>query len=223
MSKRPFAIAGIVIFVVLLIAGVGSYVYWQSLKSTPQYSLALLVDAAKRDDQKTIDSLVDVDSVVDDFLPQITGKAVELYGRGLPPTIVGQLTKLAAPMLPAVKDKARAELPVLIRDRVERFGNVPFAAMVIGAERYLEIKVTGDTATVKSKLPEHPLELKMRRSGTRWQIVGVRDENLATDIAQKIGQEIIAIAMGGGVRKTNDSMNVGGLAELLKQAGELLR
>ena len=30
-------------------------------------------------------NLVDIDAVVDDFLPQITGKAIELYGRNLPP------------------------------------------------------------------------------------------------------------------------------------------
>jgi hypothetical protein len=143
-------------------------------------------------------------------------------GRGLPPAIVGQLTKVAAPMLPAVKDRARAVLPGLIRDRVGKFGNVPFAAMVLGAGQYLDIKVSGETATVKSKLPEHPLELKMRRNGERWQIVGVKDDQLATDIAKKIGQEIITIAMGG-INKTVNSLGVGNLADLLKQAEEIIR
>ena len=50
------------------------FFYWQSIKTTPQYSLALLVDAARRDDQAEIDKLVNVDAVVDDFVPQITDK-----------------------------------------------------------------------------------------------------------------------------------------------------
>lgn len=219
---RILKIIAAVVAVIFVIGAIGSYLYWQSLRSSPQYSLALLVDAAKRDDQQMIDSLISVDQVVDDFLPQITTKAVELYGRGLPPAIVGQLTKVAAPMLPAVKDRARAVLPGLIRDRVGKFGNVPFAAMVLGAGQYLDIKVSGETATVKSKLPEHPLELKMRRNGERWQIVGVKDDQLATDIAKKIGQEIIAIAMGG-INKTVNSLGVGNLADLLKQAEEIIR
>ncbi len=220
--RRIFKIIAGIVAAVLVIGAAGSYLYWQSLKTTPQYSLALLVDAAKRDDQPMIDSLVSVDQVVDDFLPQITAKAVELYGRGLPPAVVGQLTKVAAPVLPAVKDRARAVLPGLIRERVGKLGNVPFAAMVLGAGQYLDIKVSGDTATVKSKLPEHQLELKMRRNGARWQIIGVKDDQLATDIAKKIGQEIIAIAMSG-VTKTANSLGVGNLADLLKQAEEIIR
>ena len=47
-------------------------------------------------DQKTIDEVVDTNAVVDDFLPQITGKAVELYGRGLPPEIISRVSQIAA-------------------------------------------------------------------------------------------------------------------------------
>ena len=221
--RKRFLVIGLALVAVIsLIGSHGSYIYWQRLKDTPQYSLALLIDAAKRDDQNEIDELINIDNVVDDFLPQITVKAVEIYGRGLPPAIVGQLTKVAAPMMPAVKDRARAVLPGLIRERVERFGNVPFAAMVLGAGQYLDIKVSGDNAIVKSKLPEHPLELKMRRNGARWQIVGVRDEQLATDIAKKIGQEIISIAMGG-INKTANQLGIGNLADLLRQAEELIK
>ncbi len=206
----------------LLIAAVGTFVYWQSLKGTPQYSLALLVEAAKEDDKPAMDTLVDVDAVVDDFVPQVTGKAVELYGRGMPATIISQLTKLALPILPSVKERARDELPKLIRDRVATFGNVPFAAMVLGAGRYLDVTVTGDSAFVKSKIPEHPLELKMKRKGDRWQIVGVKDDNLATEIANKIGQEIIDVARSGGIQKAG-KIGVSTLTDLLKKADELIR
>ena len=222
MSKRPFAIAGFVLLGIVLVAGVGAFLYYQSLKRTPQYSLALLVDAAKRDDSAEIADLVDIGAVVDDFMPQVTNKAVELYGRGQPPEVLRNVARLALPLLPAVKERARAELPRVIRDRTARFGSVPFFAMVMGADQYLDIAVTGDTAIVKSKIPEHPLEMKMKRNGDRWQIIGVRDEQLATAIARKIGQEIMAIAVGGG-RKAADQFGIGNLTELLRQAEELVR
>ncbi len=212
-----------VVVLLLLVGGIGAYFYYQSLKSTPQYSLALLVDAAKRNDQSTIDSVLNVDAVVDDFVPQIMGKAAELYGRGLPPTVLDTLAGMATPVLPAVKERARAELPRLIRDRVERFPNAPFPAMVLGASRYLDITVVSDTAVVRSKLPEHPLELKMRRNGDRWQVTGVKDEQLATDIARRIGQQIIAIATNGLNKKTADTLGVENLADLLRQAEELVK
>ena len=213
----------LIFLLLLLFAGAGSYFYYQSLKSTPQYSLALLVDAAKRNDQATIDSVVNVDAVVDDFVPQITAKAAELYGKGLPPLVIDKLATVAAPVLPAVKDRARAELPRLIRDRVERLPNAPFIFQVLGASRYLDVAVTGDTAIVKSKLADHPLELKMRRNGDRWQVTGVRDEQLATDIARRIGQQIIAIATNGLNKKTAETLGVGNLADLLRQAEELVK
>lgn len=220
-GKIALLIAVPVAFLVL-VAAVGAFLYWQSLKGSPEYSLALLVEAAKADDKPAMDTLVDVDAVVEDFVPQVTGKAVELYGKGLPSSIISQLTKLALPILPSVKERARAELPRIIRDRVASLGNVPFAAMVLGAGRYLDITVTGDSAFVKSKIPEHPLELKMKRKGDRWQIVGVKDDNLATGIADKIGQEIIDVARGGGIQKAG-KLGVSTLTDLLKKADELIR
>ncbi len=223
MSKSLFAIAGIVLLSILAVVGLGCFLYYQSLKDTPQYSLALLVDAAKRDDKPEIDKLVDVDAVVDDFVPQITDKAVELYGRGLPPAIIGKVAKLATPLFPALKQRARTELPRVIRDRTERFGNVPFFAMVLGADKYLDIAVNGETALVKSKLPNHTFEMTMRRIDGRWQIAGVKDEKLATDIARAVGQQIISIAIGGLNKESADTLGVGNLADLLRQAEELIK
>src|SRR5687768_14192400 len=82
MPKRPFVIVGLTVLAVVLAGVIGGLVYYRGLRQTPQYSLALLIDAAKRDDKADINSLIDTDAVVDDFVPQITGKAIELYGRG---------------------------------------------------------------------------------------------------------------------------------------------
>ena len=223
-SRWKKVVAGLAIAaaLILLIVGVGSYLYWRSFKSTPQYSLALIVDAGRRSDQTALNELVDIDAVVDDFLPQITNKAVELYGRGLPPQVIGRVAQIAAPVLPAVKDRAREELPGAIRQKTERFGNVPFAAMVLGAERYLDIKVDGETATVRSKLPEHNFEVRMSRIGDRWKIVGLTDEPLATKIAQKIGQEIIGIA-ANGPNSGKSRIGLKNINELLKQAEEIFK
>ena len=223
MSKRPFIIAAVVALSILLIAGVGGLLYYQSLKQTPQYSLALLVDAAKRDDTQTVNELIDIDAVVEDFVPQIMTRAIELFGRGMPVGVVQKAAKLAEPIMPAIKDRVRAQLALVIRDRTERFGRVPFVVMVFGADRYLDFEVTGDTAIVKSKSGERPFQMKMRRSGDRWQIVGVRDDQLATDIARTIGQQIIEAATKGLTNEAADLLGVGKLADLLRQAEDLVR
>jgi hypothetical protein len=207
-----------------VVAGfIGGYLYWQSFKTTPQYALASLVDAARRDDKEAMDEYVSIDNIVDDFMPQITGKAVELYGRGLPPQTIARVERVATPVMPALKERARERLPALIRKKTERFESVPFAAMVIGADRYLDIRTTGDTSIVRSKLPQHSFEVKMQRNGKSWKIVSVRDEDLATDIAQRVGQEIIAVATNGGVDEAGERLGIRDLNTILQQAEKIFR
>lgn len=221
MLKRPFLLAVIIVASLFVVAGGGVFLYYQSLKDTPQYSLALIVDAAKRDDKAKVNELIDIDAVVDDFMPQIIKKAVELYGRGMPDAVIQKTASIAAPIMPAVKERARAQLALVIRDRTEQFGDVPFFAMVLGADKYLDVEIRGDTATVKSKT-SRPFVLIMRKDGTRWKIVAIRDEQLATDIARSIGQQVIEIATKGVTDEVADRLGVGKLAEILRQAGELV-
>lgn len=220
--KKAALIAAGSLAAITLVGGIVSYFYWQSLKATPQYSLALIVDAAKRDDQATVNRLVDIDAVVDDFVPQITEKAVELYGRGLPPTIIQQVARVAAPVMPAVKDRAREELPTAIKQKTAEFGWVPFEAMVLGAGEYLDVAIDGDNATVKSLVPEQEFEVRMRRTGESWKIVAVKDDKLATTIAQRVGQEIIAIATNGP-DSGRSRLGVQNINELLNEAEKIFR
>lgn len=217
--RKPFGklkIFGIALLALLLLVAVGGYLYLRSLEPTPQYSLALLVDAARRDDQAAIDELVDTDAIVEDFMPQITDKAVELYGRGLPPAVIKKVAEVAAPLMPAVKQRARAEVPNLVREKTKPFESFPFWAIVIGASRYLDILREGDKTAVKSKLADKPLELTMKRKGERWQTVAVRDEALARKIAEKIGQDLIEKAKKIGAKKTGEELGLENLDDVLK-------
>jgi hypothetical protein len=220
-KRRVFAkvlgVLAVLLVLVLIVGGVGGYFYWRHLKTTPQYSLALLVDAARRDDRKTVDELVDTDAVVDDFMPQITGKAVELYGRGLPPATLAKIERVAAPLMPAVKLRAREEIPNLIREKTQKFDKVPFWAIALGADKYVDITSENDKAFINSKLQERRLNLTMKRSGDKWQVVGVKDEELARQIAEKIGQQIITVANKGGIQKAGEQFGVQNLGEVIKQ------
>lgn len=206
---------GVAVLLALIGFAAAAYLYWRNMQHTPQYSIALIVDAARTGDEAAFNRLVDIDLVVDDFVPQITGKAVELYGRGLPPEVLSKAELAAAPFIPAIKEKARAELPKVIKAKTKQLENVPFAALVFGADRYLDIQIDGDRATVKSVRPEDSFTLKMRRDGERWVIVGLTDEQLAQSIAQRIGQELMRLAVAG-----NDT--AGSIDGLLKRLNGIL-
>jgi hypothetical protein len=111
----------------------------------------------------------------------------------------------------------------MIRKKTKRFESVPFAAMVMGADQYLDIRPDGDTAVVRSRLPEHAFEVRMQRNGSGWKIVSVRDGALATEIAQKVGEEIIAVASNGGASAAGERLGIRNLNLILRQAEEIFR
>ena len=225
--KKILKVLGIFIGLIVLLGSIAGFFYWQYLKTTPQYSLALLVDAARNKNQDQIENLVDYDAVVEEFVPQIIDKAVELYGRGLPEETVQQAKALATPILPVVKQRAKAELPKMIRQKTKSFEDVPFWAIAAGAGRYLDIRKEGDKAFVKSTQIKRPLEVVMQqKENGRWKIVELKDEKLAQTIARNIGQEIIGLAKNrssGEIEQMGKDLGLEGVEELLEKAKEIFK
>lgn len=219
-AGKILGILGVLLLGFLLVVGIGGYFYWQSLKTTPQYSLALLVDAARRDDQQQMAQLVDTEAVVESFVPQITDKAVELYGRNLPPAQITKVKETAAPLMPAIKQRAKEELPRVIREKTQPFESVPWWAIALGADRAVEIRTEADTAYVKSKIPEREIEVTMKRSGDLWKVVAIKDEPLARRIAEKIGQELITASTRGNLKKAGEKLGVQNLQDMIKKVEE---
>ena len=221
--RRGLKIFAAAVVAILLTISLAGYLYWRSLKTTPAYSLALIVDAARANDQESVDALVDSNALLEDFMPQVTAKAIELYGRGQPPDVIAKVGRIAEPLMPAVKERVRIEMPKLIRRKTERLRSVPFEAIVLGVGRFLDVKTDGDKAQVRSLDPERQFEVTMSRRGDRWVITGVRDEAMATDIARAIGQEVIAVASNGSAENGQRNPGIKNLAETLKRAENIFK
>lgn len=220
---RILGILGILVIILLLIGGIGSFFYWQSVKKTPQYSLALLVDAARKDDKEKVGQIIDTEQVVNNFVPQITDKAVELYGRNLSPTVISKVSLLIIPLMPAIKGKAQEELPLLIRENTQKFEKVPYWVIALGADRALDIKIEGDSAQIKSKDADDPLEIRMKRDGQLWKVVEVKDERIAQKVAEKIGQQLMTLASKGNLNQAGEVLGVENLGNLLKDLNNIFR
>jgi hypothetical protein len=109
--KKILVVTGILLVLGVLAGGIAGYLWWTNLQRRPAYSLALLIDAARRDNKPQVEQLFDTNAVVDDFVLQVIDKAKERYGRGFPPQVVARATQLLTPILPAVKDRAKQEIP----------------------------------------------------------------------------------------------------------------
>ena len=189
---RILMILGGLLAVVLVIAAIGGYWWWSNLQKTPTYSLALLVEASRKDDQPKIDQFLDSDAVVDSFVPQIEAKAKERYARGFPPETLKRAEQLIGqyltPILPTIKEQARREIPLQIKNKTASLPQISPWATTVALNRIAEVTQSGDTATVKSNYQNRPLEVTMQKNGDKWKVVGVRDEPLADRIAQQVGQ-----------------------------------
>lgn len=191
---RILLILGALLILVLLGVGIAGYFWWSNLQRSPSYSLALLIAAAHKDDKAGIDKMLDTNAVVDKFIPQITEKATEKYGRGFPPAVIARAKQLIPQVTPIIAERARAEIPRLIKEKAQAAKDYSPWLMAIGISRVVTVKENGDDATVTATLNERPVELIMRRDGANWKVIGVKDEALADKITEEIAQKILQIA-----------------------------
>jgi hypothetical protein len=171
----------------LLIAGfVVFFVWWQYFKTTPAYSLALLVDVAQRNDQAAFDRVVDLDQVIDNFIAQ----AAEGSAMGLTPELVTpvrmQLQSLAPETSAGIKQVVKEEIRTRINELTGSSGARPFLVTAVAMPFVADIKQTGDTAQVRLNENDE-VELRMeRREGSDWKVISLRDQALAGRVVQGI-------------------------------------
>lgn len=191
--KWPYVLGSI-----LLLLIIGGFIFWQVYKTRPSYSLALLVDAAQRNDAAAFDKVVDTGKVIGSFAPQVIDEASGRLGTALTPAMRKQIETLVPTLIPNVTENLRSEVMKRIREKTTRAEGKPFFLIALLMPFIVEIKQDGDTAIVTDKSGERQLELTMQRTPEkRWQVVAVKDEALAKRIVDDIASYLPAI--GGNV------------------------
>jgi hypothetical protein len=189
LSMTALVIIGVVL--VLLVAG---YAWWRGFERSPAYSLALLVDAAQRDDKQAVESLIDSDQIAQGFVPQVIDK---LAGAGsqLAPQARAQLNTVIPQLLPRVRETTRDEVASGLKGLSKGDASrTPFFVKALGVRGMTEVREQGDTAAVAFKSEGRALDLTMKRDGDRWRVVAVKDDQLASDIAARLASSIPASA-----------------------------
>lgn len=195
---RILLIIALVILALVLCLLAGLYFYWRSYQTSPDYSLALVVDAAQRGDMQTFDQLVDTDRIVDNFVPQVMEKAGRQNAPGPDGPMRRQLQSLVLKFAPQVKQRVREEVTAQVKELSERAEHKPFFLVALAMPFTVKTVQEGDAARVNANLRERPIELSMQRNGERWKIVGVRDDVLASRILENVMRDLPASAAGAG-------------------------
>ena len=195
-ARRIMSLGALVVAGVLLVVLVGGYAWWQSYRKGPAYSLALLLDAAQRDDVQAVESLIDSDRVAQGFVPQVIEKLLGGAAAGQVPALPrGAITAALPQLLPRVRETMREEVARGLKGFSESAGGQrPFLLLALAVPRFAEIKEEGDAATAAFKAGERAVELSMQRDGERWKVVAVKDEELAAGIAARLASSLPAAA-----------------------------
>jgi uncharacterized membrane protein len=195
-GRRILLIFLVLFVVVFLASAVSGYFWWQNFKTHPNYSLALVVDAAQRNDMAEFDGLVDMDQIVDNFMPQVLEKAGAQVPTGLGMPVRKQMQSLVLRLAPQIKQRVRDEVAVQVREISARAERKPFLLVALAMPFAVDTRREGDTARVNAALKERPIELTMQRNGERWKIVGVKDDVLVTRILETVARDLPASAAG---------------------------
>jgi hypothetical protein len=187
----------IVAVVLLLLAGVvvgGGYLWWQNHKSSPAYALAVLADAAQKNDRVMVDSILDTDKVCDDFVSQVrqrTGGSAVSSITSILPTQADTAVQTVSPKL---KQTVHDELIKEVQRLSEPAAGKPFFLVALGITRFADIKEENNVAQVKLNVKDEHLQLTMQpttRPGvTRWRITAVQDDKLLKLVADGITRKL---------------------------------
>lgn len=180
-AGRILAIIGVVLLVVLIGAGVGGFFWWQNFKSKPAYTLALMVDAAQRDDRQALNSTLDLDKISEAFVAdvrsRVTGNSI------LNSLLPNQLDQIVANITPKLKETLSEVLPTEIKRVTEPAKGKPVFLIALSAPYFADIKQNGSSATVDLKFNDEKIQLTMQQAEDRWRVVAIRDDRLTTIIA----------------------------------------
>jgi len=178
---RILALIGIFLLLVVVAIAAGGYFWWQHFKGQPAYTLALVVDAAQRNDKDELNRLLDMDKIAASFVSDVritlTGSAIL---NNVAPAQVDQMT---ANLTPKLKESLQEVLPPEIQRVTERAKGKPFVFVAVTAPYFANIKKNGASAAVDFKFKDEQIQLTMDQTEQAWRITAIKDNRLTNIIA----------------------------------------
>jgi flagellar basal body-associated protein FliL len=187
--KRRLALLLIVVLVILLIPPVGAFFWWQHFKSSPAYYLAMLVDAVHRNDKATVNQIVAMDQITDNFASQVTQSVLSQNSSAAADADRKKLESSLTAQAPTIKQKVQEEVEKQVKDEAALSTGKSLLTIALALYYKGGIKQTGNTATVAPQA--HPVSWTLQRSDAgAWTIVALKDDALASQIQDQVTGEL---------------------------------
>lgn len=200
---RVLLVLSVSLVVVVLLAAGGIFFWWQHYKTTPAYTLAVLVDAAQRNDVATLQSVIDSDQLTKNFAEEVTDKAASRYGVALGGNAREQIRALTPALMPRMKDNLNETLATRIKEFSERAEHKPFILVALGLPYAVDIAVSEDNSSATVQMPNQKVKLEMLRTANGWKVVAFRDEAMVQRAIDQVVKDLPAIGVNGDQKETD--------------------
>ena len=210
--KKVLKVLGVLLVLIVVGGGAGIFFWWQHYKSTPAYSLAVLIDAAQRNDTATVQSLVDTDQIVKNLGSQVTDQAASRYG--VSANLAHQQIEALTPiLLPRIRDKVAPAITARVQEFSARAEHKPFILIALALPYLVKVEQTGDNATATAQAQDRPVQLQLARSETTWKIVGYQDQVLVQSLIEQVMKDLPPAGLGAD-KNSKDQKRLKGLPRL---------
>jgi len=181
-----------VVVLLLLVGGLvgGGYAWWRHYQNSPAYSLALLADAAQRNDTATVDSLIDSDKVTEDFVSQVRQRATGSFLSSISSTWSAQTDSAMQTLTPKLKQTVHDSFVSELKRLTEPAAGKPFILVALAINSFADIKQENNVAHAAVNIKDEHLQLTMQQDGGRWRITAVQDDKLAQQVADGVKQDL---------------------------------
>jgi hypothetical protein len=187
---KPLLIIAIILLLIIGGLAAGGFFWWRSYQSSPTYALALLTDAAQRDDTATVDSLLDIQKIGSDFTAQVRQRVpAPSVSSSLLPSQADAIKSAASAKL---NDTIHEQLVKEIKDLTDVAAGKPFVLIAVAVPRYVDMKRTDKTAQATVNIKDEQIQLTMQTDGLSgssiggWKIIAVKDDKLAKMVGEAI-------------------------------------
>ena len=190
---RVLGILALLVLIVVVMAAAGGFLWWRHYQSTPAYTLALLFDAAQRNDVTEFQKRMDDDEIAKNMVASVSQKAAGRYGFGLNSSVQGQIDARMPVLLPRLKQTIHDEVVKEIKEFASKSEPKPFIFLVVAVPSLVNVTSEGDTAKATAKMSDRTIEFGMRRDADRWKVIDFKDDVVVQRVVDNMMKELPAI------------------------------
>jgi hypothetical protein len=190
---RVLAVLALLVVMGVVAAGVGGFFLWRRYQSTPTYAVALILDAAQRNDVAEFQKRIDDEEIAKNVAASVNQKAAARYGYALNSSIQQQIDSAMPSLLPRVKQAVNDELLKSMQALAGAPEKRSFITILGAVRSLVTITEQGDSAKATGTMGGRSIEMTMRRDGNGWKVIDVKDDQLVQRIVDSVMKDLPAI------------------------------